>query len=206
MNPYLLIHRIKGPAMLLVFGITALLNEWDIISFGKSWPLYLIVLGVLQLAERAAWSQWQQQQYAQGQYAAQRRGTGGEHNRPLRLRWWCRHLICRPTPNAVMIRARGGSDMAASPPPPYSPSPQDSRRQARDYARAQREQARAQRHYWRHWYGYRRASIVGPCLLLAIGIIALLLETGHLSAAQFWTWYARWWPVLLIGVGLVSLG
>ncbi len=95
--------------------------------------------------------------------------------------------------------------MAASPPPPYSPSPQDMRRQARDYARAQREQARAQRHYWKHWYGYRRASIVGPCLLLAIGIIALLLETGHLSAAQFWTWYARWWPVLLIGVGLVSL-
>ena len=82
MNPYLLIHRIKGPAMLLVFGVTALLNEWDIISFGKSWPLYLIVLGVLQLAERAAWSQWQQEQYVQGQYAranTQRRGTSGEH-------------------------------------------------------------------------------------------------------------------------------
>jgi hypothetical protein len=70
MNPYIFIHRIKGPAMLLVFGITALLNEWDIISFGRSWPLYLIVFGVLQLAERAAWSQWHQQ-YAQGPYAAQ---------------------------------------------------------------------------------------------------------------------------------------
>jgi hypothetical protein len=68
MNPYIFIHRIKGPAMLLVFGITALLNEWDIISFGRSWPLYLIVFGVLQLAERAAWSQWHQQ-YAQGPYA-----------------------------------------------------------------------------------------------------------------------------------------
>ena len=75
MNPYIFIHRIKGPAMLLVFGITALLNEWDIISFGRSWPLYLIVLGVLQLAERAAWSQWQQQQYAQAQYAAQGSGV-----------------------------------------------------------------------------------------------------------------------------------
>jgi len=79
MNSYMLIHRIKGPAMLLVFGVTALLHEWDIISFGKSWPLYLIVLGVLQLAERAAWSQWQQEQvaqgqYAQGQYAAQGAG------------------------------------------------------------------------------------------------------------------------------------
>jgi hypothetical protein len=70
MNPYLFIHRIKGPAMLLVFGVTALLNEWDIVSYGRSWPLYLIVLGVLQLAERAAWSQWQQAQYAQGPYPA----------------------------------------------------------------------------------------------------------------------------------------
>src|ERR1700756_4978307 len=61
MSPYLFIHRIKGPAMLVVFGITALLHEWDILTFGRSWPLYLIVLGVLQLAERAAWSQYQQQ-------------------------------------------------------------------------------------------------------------------------------------------------
>ncbi len=71
MNSYLWIHRVKGPVMLLVFGVTALLNEWDIISFGKSWPLYLIAFGLLQLAERAAWSQMQQNeqaQYAQGQY------------------------------------------------------------------------------------------------------------------------------------------
>jgi hypothetical protein len=79
MSPYLFIHRIKGPAMLLVFGVTALLNEYDIISYGRSWPLYLIVLGVLQLAERAAWSQWQQQQFAQGQqYAAQGAVPGTE--------------------------------------------------------------------------------------------------------------------------------
>jgi hypothetical protein len=75
MNTYIFIHRIKGPAMLLVFGITALLNEWDIISFGRSWPLYLIVLGVLQLAERAAWSQYQQQ-YVQGQYPGAGVGSG----------------------------------------------------------------------------------------------------------------------------------
>lgn len=52
MNPYLFIHRIKWPAMLLVFGITALLDEFDVISYGRSWPLYLIVFGVLMLAER----------------------------------------------------------------------------------------------------------------------------------------------------------
>ena len=57
MNRYLFLHRIKGPAMILVFGITALLDEWHVLSFGQSWPLYLIVLGALMLAERAAWSQ-----------------------------------------------------------------------------------------------------------------------------------------------------
>ncbi|WP_446745474.1 LiaI-LiaF-like domain-containing protein [Silvibacterium acidisoli] len=69
MNSYVFLHRIKGPAMLLVFGITALLNEWDILSYGRSWPLYLIVFGVLQLAERAALMQWQQSQAAQQAYA-----------------------------------------------------------------------------------------------------------------------------------------
>ncbi len=96
--------------------------------------------------------------------------------------------------------------MAANP-PPYPPpySSRDARRQARDQWRAQRDQMRAQRRYWRQAYGYRRSSIVGPCLLVAIGVIALLLETGHLSAGGFWDWYGRWWPSLLILVGLVSL-
>ena len=83
MNPYLFVHRIKGPAMLLVFGITALLNEWGVLSFGRSWPLYLIVFGVLQLAERAAWSQYQAQ-YVQAPYAAQAGGPGGVPGTPVR--------------------------------------------------------------------------------------------------------------------------
>ena len=97
--------------------------------------------------------------------------------------------------------------MAATP-PPYTPppySPKDARRQARDQWKAQREQWKAQHRYWRQAYGYRRSSIVGPWLLVGIGVIALLLETGHMSAAGFWTWYERWWPALLILVGLVSL-
>jgi hypothetical protein len=59
MNRYLFLHRIRGPVMILIFGVTALLNQWGILSYGESWPLYLIALGVLQLAERAAWSQAQ---------------------------------------------------------------------------------------------------------------------------------------------------
>ncbi len=54
MNTWLLIRRLRGPAFLIMFGITALLNQWDMLSFGRSWPLYLILAGVIGLAERAA--------------------------------------------------------------------------------------------------------------------------------------------------------
>jgi hypothetical protein len=54
MNTWLLIRRLRGPAFLIMVGITALLNQWDVLSFGRSWPLYLILAGVLGLAERAA--------------------------------------------------------------------------------------------------------------------------------------------------------
>jgi hypothetical protein len=56
MNRWLLIRRLRGPAFLLMFGVTALLHEWQILSFGQSWPLYLVLAGVLTLAERAAFT------------------------------------------------------------------------------------------------------------------------------------------------------
>ena len=46
---------------------------------------------------------------------------------------------------------------------------------------------------------------MGPLLLIVVGVIALLVETNKLSVFQFWDWYIRWWPLLLIGVGLISL-
>jgi hypothetical protein len=54
MNSWLIIRRLRGPAYLILFGITALLNQWGVLSFGRSWPLYLILAGLLGLAERAA--------------------------------------------------------------------------------------------------------------------------------------------------------
>ncbi len=72
-------------------------------------------------------------------------------------------------------------------PPPYSP----------------REAAQAQRYYQ---LSLRRPSLVGPVLLLAIGILALLVETNKLNGVLLWDWYMRWWPLLLIAVGLLSLG
>jgi hypothetical protein len=54
MNAWLLVRRLRGPAFLIMVGITALLNQWGVLSFTRSWPLYLILAGVLGLAERAA--------------------------------------------------------------------------------------------------------------------------------------------------------
>jgi DUF4097 and DUF4098 domain-containing protein YvlB len=83
-------------------------------------------------------------------------------------------------------------------PPPYNV-----REQARAQVRAQRDAYRAQRDYWRM---QRRPSIVRPMILIAIGIIALLVETGKMSGPAFWEWYMRWWPLLLIALGALSLG
>jgi hypothetical protein len=54
MNAWLLIRRLRGPAFVILVGILALLNQWGVLSFSRSWPFYLILAGVLGLAERAA--------------------------------------------------------------------------------------------------------------------------------------------------------
>ena len=56
MNRYILIRRLRGPAILLLLGILALLDEAGVIDHFWSlfWPLLLIMIGVMLLAERAA--------------------------------------------------------------------------------------------------------------------------------------------------------
>jgi hypothetical protein len=54
MNRYMIISRLRWPAMLLLTGVIALLDQMDLLSWGRAWPLYLILFGVLALAERAA--------------------------------------------------------------------------------------------------------------------------------------------------------
>ncbi len=56
MNRYILIRRLRGPAILLLLGILALLDETGVIDHFWSlfWPLLLIMIGVMLLAERAA--------------------------------------------------------------------------------------------------------------------------------------------------------
>jgi DUF4097 and DUF4098 domain-containing protein YvlB len=131
MGSWLLIRRLRGPAFLILVGITALLNQWGVLSFSHSWPLYLILAGVLAVLERAA--------------------VG--------------------TTQPVV-------------PAGYSP-------------------AQTQLYYRR---SLRRPSMVGPVVLLIVGVVALLVETNQLNGFHLWDWYLRWWPLLLIGVGLLSLG
>jgi DUF4097 and DUF4098 domain-containing protein YvlB len=97
-------------------------------------------------------------------------------------------------------------------PPPYDPRTQYRayREQQKAAWRAQRDAWRAQRHAWKGSYmgpyGPRIPSIVGPLILVSIGVVALLVMTGHISGGSFWAWYGHWWPVLLIVAGLALLG
>ena len=56
MSRYVLIHRLRGPAFLLLIGVIALLHQMGVVyhMWRLFWPLALILWGVLLLAERAA--------------------------------------------------------------------------------------------------------------------------------------------------------
>ena len=101
---------------------------------------------------------------------------------------------------------------APPPIPPYDPKTQWRvyREQQRAAWRAQRDAWKAQSHAWKasyvSAYGPRVPSIVGPVILIGVGVVALLVYSGHIAAGDFWGWYGRWWPLLLIGAGLALLG
>jgi len=92
------------------------------------------------------------------------------------------------------------------PGPPFGYDPRAQRRYLRDQMRAQRDAMRAQRDLYRYQTrGLRRTSILGPILLIAVGIIFLLIQSGRLPHQRFWVWYAHWWPLLLVGAGVILL-
>lgn len=105
--------------------------------------------------------------------------------------------------------------MASYPPPPPGPQGAPFRFDAKEQARFYRQQAkareqaqkaayRAQRNLLRQQaQNLRRGSILGPVLLVTIGVVALLISMGRVSLPLFAVWYARWWPVVIVGAGLV---
>jgi hypothetical protein len=55
MNRYILIRRLRGPAVLLLLGTILLMHEAGLLDFWSLFvPLLLILIGILKLAERAA--------------------------------------------------------------------------------------------------------------------------------------------------------
>lgn len=107
--------------------------------------------------------------------------------------------------------------MSSIPPNPGGYPPYDPKMQWRVYReqqkaawRAQRDAWKAQRQAWKaaHYgaYGPHVPSVVGPLILIAIGVVWLLIYSGRISGPQFWSWYAHWWPVLPIAAGLALLG
>jgi DUF4097 and DUF4098 domain-containing protein YvlB len=104
--------------------------------------------------------------------------------------------------------------MSAYPPPPpgqYPPAydryAMKAQRQAlRDQAKYQAAQQRAMRHQLRaQRRSLRRGSIVGPLIILSLGVVFLLAQLGKLSWGQSLHWYGRWWPAVLILAGVVLL-
>ncbi|WP_420237868.1 DUF4097 family beta strand repeat-containing protein [Telmatobacter bradus] len=114
--------------------------------------------------------------------------------------------------------------MSSVPPnmPPNTPpgggpySPYDAKAPWRAYRAQQKAAWREQRSAWRaqraaskaqyvNAYGPRVPSMVGPILLIGVGLVSLLVVTGHLASGDFWSWYSHWWPLLLIGAGLALL-
>src|ERR1700733_11112939 len=93
------------------------------------------------------------------------------------------------------------SNMAGYP-PPYSPAgfdPKTQRRMLKEQVRMQRQQYRMQRR------ALRRGSLVGPMLLVGLGVVFLMVELGRLSWWRATDWFGHWWPLLLIGAGVVLL-
>ena len=100
------------------------------------------------------------------------------------------------------------------PPPPQGPYPPIYDRNAlraqrqilRAQVRAQQAEQRAQRQQFRaQRRSLRHGSIVGPLIILAVGVVFLLAQMGRLSWGRSLEWYGRWWPAVLIAAGVVLL-
>ncbi|MFZ1945255.1 MAG: DUF4097 family beta strand repeat-containing protein [Acidobacteriaceae bacterium] len=90
--------------------------------------------------------------------------------------------------------------MPPQPPPQYPPS--------RAQMKAQRAQWKMQRRIQRDAYrasirGTAHRSILGPLFLIVIGVLALLMRMHRINVDYFWHWYGHWWPLLLIGAGVL---
>lgn len=76
-------------------------------------------------------------------------------------------------------------------------------KQQREVFRQQVRATRAQTNAWRQTQ--RAPSLIGPLLLILVASVFLLAHSGHVTWPAMLVWYSRWWPLLLIGIGLLRL-
>lgn len=55
-SSYLLVRAVRGPILLIALGTLMALHRFQEISFTKTWPVLLILLGLMKLFERMALS------------------------------------------------------------------------------------------------------------------------------------------------------
>ena len=46
------VHAIRGPILLITLGVLVAVDHFGVYSFGRTWPLLLIVFGLLILIEK----------------------------------------------------------------------------------------------------------------------------------------------------------
>jgi uncharacterized membrane protein len=56
-RPVFLLQAVRGPILLIMIGVLFAMHQAGFLGFGRTWPLILIVLGVMKLLERLAMPQ-----------------------------------------------------------------------------------------------------------------------------------------------------
>ena len=51
-SPYAVVRATRGPIVLITMGILFWLDQTDQMGFGRTWPVLIIVIGVMKLIER----------------------------------------------------------------------------------------------------------------------------------------------------------
>ena len=200
MNRYILIRRLRGPAFLLLVGVVALLHQTGVVNhfWHLFWPLALILLGVLLLAERAALEMEGYPPPYSGCSVSGRPVCAAAGNRPPDRSAGADGTAIVPATLTISgtIRTEASHEQrtslhtsgrrCAAPLRSAHAMAGLSRTAAGRLARAARCM-KAQRHAMKAGYGGyapRVPSIVGPIILVGVGIVGLLVVTGHIDSVR----------------------
>jgi hypothetical protein len=74
----LYIQAIRGPVLLVTAGVLFAIHQAGVLSFSRTWPLLIIVIGVMKLLERA----WAPVPVPTGPWAAGQSGVSLQQTQP----------------------------------------------------------------------------------------------------------------------------